>query len=299
MVSQLAPSGLAIADAGAAPRGEEGVAVARGERVAQTVPAADALQAEEGQGYERGEDDEELEDLVVDRRGEPADRDVREDEEPGDDDRDPLRPAQQRLHHDRQGVEVDAGDQDRGEGEEDRAQQVCGFVEPLEQELGDRPDLGAVVERHHHQAQEDHRRDGADPVPVHDGDAVLRAGGGHAEDLGGAQVGGDEGQAGDPGGQRAAGEEEVETGLDARPRGEADAQDDGEVDRQDCVVESVGGEPKPFGQVLHEVLASSRELNPAEPTRPCSITEQFCWCSLFDRDRAGGNVRGRCMLHVH
>src|SRR5690606_41337017 len=99
--------------------------------------------------------------------------------------------------------EVHPGDQDGGGGEEDRAEQVGRLVEAQQQELGDRADLAAVVERHHHQAQEDHGGDGADPVPVRGVDAVLRAVGGQAEGLGGHAAGGEERQAGEPG--RAAG----------------------------------------------------------------------------------------------
>lgn len=119
----------------------------------------------------------------------------------GDDDRDPLRPAEQRLQHDRHGVQVHADDQHGRDGEDDRAEQVRGGAEAVQQELGHRADLGAVVERHHHQAEEDHRRDGADPVPVDGVGAVLRTVGGHTEDFGGAEVGGDERETGDPGRQ--------------------------------------------------------------------------------------------------
>ena len=99
------------------------------------------------------------------------------------------------------------------------------LVEALEQVLGDRADLGAVVERHHHEAQEDHRRDRADPVVVDRRDAVLGAVGADAQDLRRAEVGRDEGQAGDPRRQRAAGQEVVEARLDVALGDAADAED--------------------------------------------------------------------------
>ena len=216
-----------------------------------------------------------------------------EHEEARDDDRHPLRPAEQRLDDDRERVEVHARDQDRGEREEDRAEQVRRLVEAQQQELGDGADLRAVVEGHHHQAQEDHGGDGADPVPVHGVDAVLRAVGGHAEDLGGAQVGGDERQTGHPGGQRTPGEEEVEAGLHRAAGGEADAEDDDEVDRQDRVVEPVGGEPE-----------LRRQVHGRRGGRLCGELDMWgsrihvqslntsLWCSLFGCGRV--TRRGDC-----
>ncbi len=111
------------------------------------------------------------------------------------------------------------------------------LAEPEAQILRHRANLGAVVERHHHQPQEHHRRHGAQPVVVHGGHAVLGTVGGLAEDLQRPEVGGDERQTGDPGGERAAGEEEVEVGLDREPRDEADSEHHDEVDRQDDVID--------------------------------------------------------------
>ena len=120
------------------------------------------------------------------------------------------------------------------------------LVEAQAQVLGDRADLGAVVERHHQDAEEDHRRDGADPVVVHGGDAVLGAVGGLSQDLERAQVGGDEREAGDPRRQRATRQEEVEVGLDGQARDEPDPQDDHEVDREDHIVDRRRDEASAF-----------------------------------------------------
>ena len=93
--------------------------------------------------------------------------------------------------------------------------------------------LGAVVEGHHEDAEEDHGGDGADPVEVAGDDAVLGAGGAHADHFLRAEVGGDEGQAADPGRDGAAGEEEVVGGAHVALEGEADAEDKDEVEQHD------------------------------------------------------------------
>ena len=213
----------------------------------QPVPAADVDQADDRQRQQRGDDHEELEHLVVDRRREAAEADVGGDDERRDDDADDDRPAEHQLEHQRQGVEVHAGDQDRRDRERDRVEDVRAVVEAQPQVLRHRADLRAVVERHHHEAEEDHRRDRADPVVVDRRDAVLGAVGPHAEHLDRAEVRRDEREAGDPRGQRAAREEVVEARPDVALRREADAEDDDEVRQQDRVVEPVRVEP----HILH------------------------------------------------
>ena len=111
------------------------------------------------------------------------------------------------------------------------------FVEAGFEILGHRAGSRAVVKRHHEDADEHHRRDRADPIEMARRDAVLRARGAHADHFLRAEVGGDERQAGDPGGNRAAGEEEVGARLDRPPQPEADAQDEHEVDRHDGPVD--------------------------------------------------------------
>ena len=124
------------------------------------------------------------------------------------------------------------------------------FVEAHPQKLGDASDLRAVVERHHHDAEEDHRRNGADPVVMRGRDAVLRAVGGHTQDLESAEVRRDEREAGDPGGHCAAGQQEVEAGADAAPRQPADPENREEIAAEDEVVEPV--EVKPHGAPRRE-----------------------------------------------
>jgi hypothetical protein len=206
----------------------------------EPVPPADVLQSHDRERDQRGEDDEELQHLVVDRRREPAESDVGEHDEGGDDDPQQDRPAEEDLQHQREREQVHAGDQHGRDGEAQRVEEMGRLAEAHAQVLRHAADLGAVVERHHHEPEEDHRRDRADPVVVHRVGAELRAVRRHAEDLERAEVRRDEREARDPRRQRAAGQEVVEAGLDVAPGGEADAQHGDEVDRQDRVVDRVG-----------------------------------------------------------
>ena len=141
------------------------------------------------------------------------------------------------MHDPGEQREVDARDQQLRDREADRVDQVGAGAEPPEHELRHRADLRAVVERHHHDTEEQHRRDGADPEVVERRQADLRAVGRHAHDLDGTEVGGDERQTGHPGRQRAAGEEEVDRVRDRSTRHHADAEDETEVDRDQQVVQ--------------------------------------------------------------
>ena len=181
-----------------------------GDLVGQPVPAADAVQAQQGQREQGGDDDEELQDLVVDRRGQAAEGDVGQHDGGRHDEGDRERPSEQRVHDAAEQVEVDARDEQLRHREGDRVDQVRALAEPAEHELRDRAHLRAVVERHHHDAEEEHRRDRADPEVVHGREPELRAVGRHAHDLDRAEVGGDEREAGDPRRQRPAGQEEVQ-----------------------------------------------------------------------------------------
>ena len=70
------------------------------------------------------------------------------------------------------------------------------------------------------------------------GDAIFGAAGGHADQFQRAEVGRDEGQAGDPGRDGAAGGEEVRGGLHVARQGEADADDETDINEEDGVIES-------------------------------------------------------------
>ena len=194
----------------------------------------------QGERQQRRHDHEELQHLVVDRRAQPTQGDVRQHDHRGDDQREVEVPAEQRLEDAAEQEQVDAGDQQLRDRERDRVDQVRAGAEPAAHELRDRPDLRAVVERHHHDAEEEHRRDRADPEVVDGRQPELGAGRRHAHDLDRAEVGGDERQAGHPGRQRAAREEEVDRVGDLAPGQHADAQHDGEVEEDDQVVDEGG-----------------------------------------------------------
>ncbi len=243
------------------PRGELLAAAGVGDPVDQPADAAHAVQADERQRQQRGHDDEELQDLVVDGRRQPAEGDVAEHHGRGHDERQPQRPAQQRLDDGGQQVEVDAGDEDLGGGEAQRVDQVGAGAEPAAHELRDAADLRPVVEGHHHHAQEQHGRDRADPEVVHGAHAELRAVGRHADDLDRAQVGRDERQAGHPRGQRPAGQEEVQAVGHPPARGGADQQHDGEVGGHQQVVD----ERRVQSQIVHSGLHSGRVMSAASP----------------------------------
>ena len=83
------------------------------------------------------------------------------------------------------------------------------LVEPQPQVLGHRARPRAVVKRHHEHADEHHGGNRADPVKMAGGDAILGAGGGHADDFLRAQIRGDKCQPADPGRKRTAREKEV------------------------------------------------------------------------------------------
>ncbi len=205
------------------------------------LPAADVAQADPDQRSEAGDDQEELQDLVVDGAGEAAEEDVAEHDDGGEDDGDvedvlvgdDAVEEPEGLDQQRHRVHGDAGGEDGHDGEGEGVEGAGLLVEAHAQVFRHGAGLGAVVERHHEDADEDHGRDGADPVEVAGDDAVLGAGGAHADDFLRAEVGGDEGQAADPGGDRAAGEEEVVAGAHVALEREADAEHEDEVDQHD------------------------------------------------------------------
>ena len=73
--------------------------------------------------------------------------------------------------------------QDRHHRKADRIEAARPLVETELEVFGHAAGLAAVIEGHHEDGQEDHRGDGADPVEVAGGDAVLGAAGPHADQL--------------------------------------------------------------------------------------------------------------------
>ena len=179
----------------------------------QPGPAADGPKAQEHQGCEPEHDQEELQHLVVDRTREAAQEDVHEDHARRDQDARVEAPAEQQVEKLPHGVERDARREYGHHGERHGVDRTGLLVEAEAQVLGDRTGPGPVVERHHEQAEEDHGRDGADPVEVARSDAVLRARRSHPDHLLSAQVGRYECQPGHPRGDRPAGEKEILAGV--------------------------------------------------------------------------------------
>jgi hypothetical protein len=107
--------------------------------------------------------------------------------------------------------------------------------------------FGDVIERHHHQAQEQDGRDRADPVPVRGQDAVLIRCGGPTHQLQGAEIGGNETEPGNPGCHLAARQEEVFAALREALQVEADAEDRDEVDDDDGEVHGAEQDDAPAG----------------------------------------------------
>ena len=227
--------------------------------------AADFLEPEEDDRQEAEPNEEELDDLVVDRGRKTAPEDIEEDDDRGEEDRSVERPAEHGLEEKGHGVEADAAHEDGHDGEGDGVEAARRLVVPELEVLGHGPDPAAVVERHHEDAQEDHGQDGADPVEVDRGDAVFGRVGHHADDLEGAEVGREEGQARDPAGEGAAREEEVLARLHVFLERVADDDHDQDVAADDEVIDGVQGDDRGHRALLSSgtagFLFSAREHN--------------------------------------
>ena len=211
-----------------------------------SLPAAYVAEADPDERSEAGDDEEELQDFVVDGAGEAAEEDVAENDDGGDEDGDVEDvgvgddAVEEAEGLDEQGHRVhgDAGGEHGHDGEGESVDGAGLLVEAEAQVFGHGAGLGAVVEGHHEDADKDHGGDGADPVEVAGDDAVLGTGGAHADDFLGAEIRGDEGETADPGGDGTSGEEEVVAGAHVALEGEADAQNEDEVDQHDEPVDS-------------------------------------------------------------
>src|SRR6185437_367082 len=188
----------------------------------ELAPAPDFDQAQDRDQQRARPDQHELQHLVEDRRAQAAERNIYADGDGGHPDAEVDIPTQHHLHDQRHGVHVDARDQHGHDGERDRRQRAARFAEAQLQIAGHGMSLRDVIERHHHQAEEDHGGDGADPVPMGGEDAVFVGGGGPAHQLERAEIGGEEAEAGDPGRHFAASEEEVFAGAGPALEVEAD-----------------------------------------------------------------------------
>ena len=218
-----------------------GVGHAGGEGLLDSLPATDIAKADPDEGREASNDEEELEDFVVDGRGEAAKEDVAENDDGGEEDGDvedvgvgdDAVEEPEGLDEERHRVHGDAGGEHGHDGKGKGVDGAGLLVEAHPEIFGDGTGLGAIVEGHHEDADEDHGGDGADPVKVAGDDAVLGAGGSHADDFLGTEICGDEGEAADPGWDGTAGEEEVVAGAHETLEREANAQHKDEIDQHD------------------------------------------------------------------
>ena len=99
--------------------------------------------------------------------------------------------------------------------------------------LRDAPRARAVIKRHHEDADEDHRRDGADPVEMTGEHAVFGAARRHADHFLGAEIGGEKREPGRPRGNGSAREEEVGAVDHFAPQREANGEHENAVEGED------------------------------------------------------------------
>ncbi len=146
----------------------------------QRLPAARFDQSHNRDHECAGPDEDELQDFVENRGAQAAERHIDCHGERGNPDAEINVPSKDDFHDQGHGVHVDAAHQHGHERETNRGKRAAGLAETQFQIAGDRVSLGNVVERHHHQAEEQHGRYGADPVPVRSQYAVLIGRGGPA-----------------------------------------------------------------------------------------------------------------------
>ena len=227
------PHGVGGEAAGGGP--EVGVvgAGARGDLGHEVVPSAGLDEAQDGDEHGAGPDEDELQYFVDNGGAQAAQHDVDSDGDGADPHGEVDVPAQDDLHDDGHGVHVDAAHEDGHEGEADAGEAARALAEAKLQIAGDGVRLGDVVEGHHDDAEEEHGGDGADPVPVGGEDSVLVGRAGPAHQFERAEIGGDEAEAGDPGGHLAPGQKELLAGVGRALHIEADEDHHGEVKQQD------------------------------------------------------------------
>ena len=241
-----------------------GVGHGGGEGVLDSLPAAYVAKTDPNERGEAGDDKEELQYFVIDGAGETAEEDVAEYDDGRENDgdvedvlvRNDAVEEAEGLDEERHGVHGDAGREHGHDGEGEGVDGAGLLVEAEAEELWDGTGLGSVVERHHEDADEDHGWDGSDPIELAGDDAVFGSGGAHADDFLGSEVGGDEGEAADPGGDGASSEEEIVGGAHVALEGEADAEDEDEVDQHDEPVDDGEIHGSPWVRMMAEYGAA-------------------------------------------
>ena len=175
----------------------------------QRVRSANRVQPDNRQRGQPGQDQKELQNFVVDGRGQPAQQRVGQHNRGSHPDGDADIPAQQVMEDQPHAVHGDAGEDQSADGECQSVDRPRRLVVALLQVLGNGAYLGIVVKRHHHDAEKQHSGDRADPVEMAGHDAVFGGLPGKTEQLKRAQIGGHQRKPHDPGGQGAARFKEV------------------------------------------------------------------------------------------
>ena len=149
-------------------------------------------------------------------------------------------------------------------------QQVRAVVEPPLQIFRHAAQPGYVVEPHHENSEENHRRDGAGPIPMVRHHPVLRAHRDHADNLERAEIGGHERQPRNPGWQRTAREKEVLGCFHPVLEPIANADDEENVCEQDGEIDGgemhEGDQPQPAS--ANRGRASARRVKSAADQSP-------------------------------
>src|SRR5450432_36072 len=197
------------------------------------VPTAGFDEPDDGDQHRAEPDEDKLQDLIKDCREQAAQSDIYGHGDRRRPDAEPDVPAEHYFHDERHGVHVDAAHEHGHGAEADGGEGAGGFAESQFEIAGNGVGFGNVIERDHHDAEEEHRRDGADPIPVSREDAVLISGAGPAHEFERAEVSGKEAESGDPRGHLAAGQEEVFTGFGKALQVKADAEDGDEIESDD------------------------------------------------------------------
>ena len=127
----------------------------------------------------------------------------------------------------------DAGGENGHDREGERVKGARLFVEAQLEIFRHRAGFRAVIEGHHEDADEHHRRDRAHPIKMAGHDPIFRARSGHADDFLRPEISGDESQTSNPGGDGAAREKEIAARFDIAPQRPPDAQHESEIDGKD------------------------------------------------------------------
>ena len=178
-------------------------------------------------------DQEKLENLVKDRGEKTSSGDVDSDGERRNPNAEMNVPAEHDFHDYGHCIHIDARHEDGHERERDCAEAACGRAVTQLQVAGDGVRFRDVIKRHHDDAEEQHRGDRADPIPVRGEDAVLIRRARPAEQFERTKIRGEEAEARDPGRHLAAGEEKIFAAFGESSEVKSDGEHHGEVDDDD------------------------------------------------------------------